>query len=202
MPTLKNGLLIDPKVHQRIFSNLEKGPLTSVNALVIHQTGAPTAQHTFNSYQQASHGAHFLIDKTGKIYQTANLEKKAYHVGKIKSKCYENNSCTTAQLQQVTNILFAKGKSYSSRISNLHSHEKAKPYPDRFPLNSDSIGIEIVGNYDSAAKSYESVSAQQNTSLQWLIGVLFQLFKLTKADIYRHPEVSYKMPSEAGTAQW
>ncbi|MFC4878390.1 N-acetylmuramoyl-L-alanine amidase [Microbulbifer halophilus] len=130
MPTLKNGLLIDPKVHQRVFPGLEKGPLNSVNALVIHQTGAPTAQHTFNSYQKSSYGAHFLIDKSGKVYQTASLEKKAYHVGKIKSKCYENNNCKKAELQTVTSILFAQGKRYSTRISNLHSHEKAKPYPD------------------------------------------------------------------------
>lgn len=53
---------MDPKVQQRLFPGIEKGPLANVNALVIHQTGAPTAQHTFNSYQNGGHGAHFLID--------------------------------------------------------------------------------------------------------------------------------------------
>ncbi len=77
MATLKNGILIDPKVQKRLFTGIEKGPLANVNALVIHQTGAPTAQHTFNSYQNGSHGAHLLIDKMGKIYQTATKQKLA-----------------------------------------------------------------------------------------------------------------------------
>ena len=202
MAILQNGNFKDPKVQQRIFAGIEKGPLTKANALVIHQTGAPTAQHTFNSYQNGGHGAHFLIDKMGKIYQTANLNKKTHHVGKIKSKCYETKACTKSQLQAATQILFKKGQKYSTNVSNLHAAEKVKSYPDRYPLNSDSIGIEIVGNYDKKSKVYESVGALQNQSLQWLIGELFTLFAITKADIYRHPEVSYKMPSEAGTATW
>lgn len=202
MATLQNGLLKDPKIQQRLFPGIEKGPLGKVNALVIHQTGAPTAQHTFNSYQNGGHGAHFLIDKMGKIYQTAKLNKKAHHVGKIKSKCYETKSCTKAQLQAATQILFKKGQKYSTRVTNLHNSEKLKPYPDRYPLNSDSIGIEIVGNYNNKTKLYESVGPLQNQSLQWLIGELFTLFSITKADVYRHPEISYKMPTEAGTATW
>jgi N-acetyl-anhydromuramyl-L-alanine amidase AmpD len=202
MATLQKGLFKDLKVQQRLFPGIEKGPLTKVNALVIHQTGAPTTQHTFNSYQNGGHGAHFLIDKMGKIYQTANLNKKAYHVGKIKSKCYETKVCTKAQLQAATQILFKKGQKYSTNVTNLHNSEKVKSYPDRYPLNSDSIGIEIVGDYDINAKAYESVGPLQNQSLKWLIGELLTLFSITKADIYRHPKISYKMPSEAGTATW
>lgn len=202
MATLKNGLFKDPKVQQRLFPSIEKGPLTNVNALVIHQTGAPTAQHTFNFYEKGDHGAHFLIDKIGNIYQTANLNKKTHHVGKIKSKCYETKACTKSQLQAAVQILSKKGQKYTTSITNLHNSETNKPYPDRYPLNSDSIGIEIVGNYDKKTKVYERVGPLQNQSLQWLIGELCTLFAITKADIYRHPEISYKMPSEAGAATW
>ena len=202
MTTLKNGILQDPKIKQRIFSGIEKGLLAKVNSLVIHQTGAPTAQHTFNSYQAGGHGAHFLIDKLGVIYQTAGLDKETHHVGKIKSKCYETKACTKAQLQTATKILFQKGKKYSKRVKDLHDSEKAKPFSDRYPLNTDSIGIEIVGNYDIKSKTYEGVSPLQNQSLQWIIAELFTAFKITKADVYRHPEVSYKMASEASTAKW
>lgn len=153
-------------------------------------------------FQQGGHGAHFFIDKMRKIYQTAKLDKKAFHVGKIKSKCYETKVCTKAQLQVATQILFKKGQKYSISVTNLHNNEKIKSYPDRYPLNSDSIGIEIVGSYDNKTKAYESVGLLQNQSLQWLIGELFTLFPITKADIYRHPEISYKMPSEAGTSAW
>ena len=49
---------------------------------------------------------------------------------------------------------------------------------------------------------YEAVTPAQNTSLQWLLGELYSHFSLTKADIYRHPEVSYKNPGEAKGASW
>ena len=60
----------------------------------------------------------------------------------------------------------SKGQKYSTRTTDLHNREKLKPYPDRYPLNSDSIGIEIVGNYDTKTKAYESVGELQNQSLQ------------------------------------
>ena len=202
MSTLKQGLLLDPKIKQKIFSGIEHGSLNKVNALVIHQTGANTAQQTFNSYTKGGHGAHFLIDKQGEIFQTARLTQRAYHVGKIKSKCYENKSCTKVQLQNATQLLFQTGISYSSRITNLHNHERAKSYPHRFPLNSDSLGIEIVGSYDNQKKQYQVITPVQNASLKWLINELYTHFRITAADVYRHPEVSYKMPTEASTAQW
>jgi N-acetyl-anhydromuramyl-L-alanine amidase AmpD len=199
---LNAGILKDKKIMQRIFPGIEKGPLMKVNAMVIHQTGASTAQHSFNSYMNGGNGAHFLIDKQGIIYQTAHLDKKTYHVGKIRSKCYETSVCSKSQLQAVTLILSKPGRSYPDRVSDLHQYEKRKIYPDRYPLNEDSIGIEIVGNYNKSKKIYESVLGLQNHSLSWLIGELFNHFKITKADIYRHPEVSYKIPSEASTAIW
>lgn len=202
MAVLNAGILKDKKIMQIIFPGIEKGPLLKVNAMVIHQTGASTAQNSFNSYINRCNGAHFLVDKQGIIYQTAHLNKKTYHVGKIRSKCYETSACSKSQLQAVTLILSMPGKSYPDRASDLHKHEKRKNYPYRFPLNEDSIGIEIVGNYNKSKKIYESVSGLQNQSLSWLIGELLNHFKITKADIYRHPEVSYKMPSEASTAIW
>ena len=143
-----------------------------------------------------------MIDKKGAIYQTAHLNKKTYHVGKIRSRCYEKKICSKSDLKAVTSLLFAKGKSYSARIKAVHNLEKSKPYPERFPLNEDSIGIEIVGNYDDKTKTYEAIKPSQNTSLTWLIDELSNHFSFSKADIYRHPEVSYKMPSEAKTATW
>jgi len=34
------------------------------------------------------------------------------------------------------------------------------------------------------------------------VGELGLHFVMDKHDVYRHPEVSYKKPSEASTAQW
>ena len=83
-----DGMLVDAKVILRRFSAIEHGKLAGVQAIVVHQTDAPTAQHTFNSYTAGGNGAHFLIDKTGQIYQTASMNMRYYHVGRlIKSKC-------------------------------------------------------------------------------------------------------------------
>ena len=87
-------------------------------------------------------------------------------------------------------------------MSNLHKYEKDKKYPSRYPTNDDSLGIEIVGNYNVGMKTYESINDAQNKSLKWLIGELYSHYSLTKVDVFRHPEVSYKQPSEGSTAKW
>lgn len=91
--------------------------------------------------------------------------------------------------------------SWTSQIKALDAHERAKAYPMRYPVNSDSIGIELVGKHLDD-KTYEAVTAEQSTSLQWLVSELFRHFSLIYSDVYRHPEVSYKSPGEASTAVW
>jgi len=89
-----------------------------------------------------------------------------------------------------------------------HGYEKVKPYPARYPMNEDSLGIELVGKIvgdDSGypgEKLYESVAAQQNASLTWLVEQLVVQFGMLLTDIFRHPKVSQKTPSEAATADW
>lgn len=203
MSKLISGELQDTKVIQKIFKSLHKGKIAKVNAIVVHQTGAPSAQHTFNSYQSASHGAHFLIDKQGMIYQTALTNQIAYHVGKLKSKCIDQPaSCSASDLTAANAVYLQKGISYSVRVKNLHAHEKIKAYPDRYPTNSDSVGIEIVGSYSAKGNAYEAVNAKQNASLKWLVSELSIHLGLQAGDIYRHPAVSYKQPSEALSASW
>ncbi len=202
MSKVINGKFVDTKVIQKIHKGLHKGKLTAVHAIVVHQTGASTAQHTFNSYANAGNGAHFLIDKKGQIYQTALLDQVTYHIGKIRSRCIETKACSKTELSVANAIYLKKGLSYPVIVKNLYTHEKSKSYPDRYPMNTDSVGIEIVGKYDTAKKIYESVTANQNASLKWLISELSTHLSLKQGDIYRHPDVSYKQPSEAATAAW
>jgi N-acetyl-anhydromuramyl-L-alanine amidase AmpD len=199
MSKLINGELQDKNVIQKIYKGLHHGKIAKINAIVVHQTGASSAQHTFNSYQNSSIGAHFLIDKQGVIYQTALTNQIAYHVGRLKSKCIDQPaSCNQSELTAANAMYLQKGISYSLRVKNLHAHENAKNYPDRYPTNNDSVGIEIVGSADSKSKSYEAVNATQNASLKWLVNEL----SINLGDVYRHPTISYKQPSEASTAAW
>jgi len=191
-------MLIANKVILRRFPHIEHGSLASIHAIVVHQTDAPTAQHTFNGYNAGDNGAHFLIDKNGQIYQTASMHKRCYHVGRlIKSKCLTINkkSCSSSNMAKILAM------SWTNQIKALDANERAKSYPHRYPVNSDSIGIELAGKHIDN-KRYETVTPSQNASLQWLVSELYSHFSLTSSDVYKHPEVSYKNPGEASTATW
>ena len=193
-----DGMLISEKITLRRFESIEHGNLPAVHAIVVHQTDAPTAQHTFNGYTAGGNGAHFLIGKSGTIYQTASVEKRCYHVGRrIKSKCLaiDKSSCDSAAMAKILAM------SWRQQLKAIDSHERAKSYPQRFPVNSDSIGIEIVGSHIDD-KTYEAVTPLQNISLQWLVATLYDQFDLSSSDVYRHPDVSYKNPGEASSASW
>ncbi len=194
----KQGLLIDGRIRQKQFVVIEHGNLDAVHAIVVHQTDGGSAQNAFDSYKQGGNGAHFLIDKDGTIFQTASLRKRCYHVGRlIRSKCLAINR-HTCNSEGMAKIL---AMSWTKQINALDAHERAKDYPMRYPINSDSVGVELVGKHIDD-KTYETVTIAQNASLQWLVGELFSLFNLTSSDVYRHPEVSYKNPGEARTARW
>ena len=194
----KEGMLVDKTVILKRYPNIEHGLLSGVHAIVVHQTDTSAAQHTFNSYNAGGNGAHFLIDKDGTIYQTASMSKRCYHVGRlIRSKCLaiDKKTCTSPNMAKMLAM------SWGNQIKAIDSDERTKEYPDRYPVNTDSIGIELVGKHIDD-KIYEVVTAFQNNSLQWLVSELYKHFSLTSSDIYRHPTVSYKNPGEASTATW
>lgn len=194
----KQGMLFDSRVRQRRFPGIEHGDLDEVRAIVVHQTDGGTAQDAFNSYLAGGNGAHLLIHRDGTIYQTASLNKRCYHVGRlIRSKCLtiDRNTCNSESMAKIL------GMSWTKQINALDAHERNKSYPARYPVNSDSIGIELVGKHLDD-KTFETVTAVQNASLQWLVGELYRHFSLSTNDVYRHPEVSYKNPGEARTANW
>jgi len=195
------GHVINSKVTVRIFPHIERDKLTKVNGIIVHQTDAATAQSTFHSYMLAnSNGAHFLIDKDGTIYQTAPIYKRTNHVGKIKARCVLENSCSPTDIEAL--------KTYNPTAEN--SREQQKAYHDRFPTNSDSIGIELVGRSfadpkdlkNSSKNTFEAVTIKQNESLKWLITELSLTLCIFLTEVFRHPDVARKNKTEAATAVW
>jgi N-acetyl-anhydromuramyl-L-alanine amidase AmpD len=79
--------------------------------------------------------------------------------------------------------------------------EMTKQVPQRYPSNEDSVGIEIVGAF-AGQGMYETANTQQNASLGWLVAELTSTFGLPMTEIFRHPVVSRKNPSEAESASW
>jgi N-acetyl-anhydromuramyl-L-alanine amidase AmpD len=187
----KDGWVVDPRVVVERRPNLRHGPMTQVHGIVVHQTGAATAKSTLDSYQNAgANGTHFLIDKNGQIYQTGSVYWKQWHVGLLKSRCLAEHRCSAIETKTLSRL---KPRAISPR-------EMKKPFPDRYPDNADSIGIELVGEFKDGV--FEKVTEAQNSSLQWLVGQLRQNFSVPLTEIYRHPDLSWKMPSEGATARW
>lgn len=198
----KDGMVHSAAIRVRRFSALERAPMPLVNGVIVHQTGGATAQSTFNSYQQSIYGAHFLIDKDGTIYQTASLYRRTNHVGLLRSRCLVRHSCKPADLK----VLPKAGPRGENR------REQRKDFPERFPANRDSIGIELVGEYNPNPEFgkvrgadeyvYVAVTEAQNISLRWLVAQLRSTLEVAAAEVYRHPAVSFKTSSEAATASW
>lgn len=102
----KNGLVDATRISVKRFRTIERGDMDQVNGIVVHQTCGSTAESAFNSYQSAgANGAHFLIDKEGKIYQTASLFKVTNHVGNIRSRCYMEKKCTPSEISTIRPFL-------------------------------------------------------------------------------------------------
>ena len=199
----RNGHVDAERVKVKIFERIERGRMDKVNGIVVHQTGGSTAGSTFSSYakkgERRPDGAHFLIDKDGSIYQTASLYKSTNHVGVLRSRCLEIRRCSDTEIKTAREVF---GKNQYKKLSRFESQ---KGFPSRYPSNTDSIGIEIVGmpiSGEGENAIYETVTEAQNSSLKWLIKELVETLGVAMNEIYRHPQVSYKVKSEAGTAKW
>jgi len=193
----QNGRVSNKKIKLAIRLAIQKKPMTHVSGIIVHQTGGSTAQSAYNSYKAGSSGAHFLIDKDGTIYQTASLNYQTWHVGKLKARCLVNMTCAQTELKALKKF----------NPTSEHRREIAKKVPNRYPANQDSIGIELVGEalpktVPEEKRVYETVAKEQNASLEWLIGQLRFNFKIPLTEVFRHPVVSRKNPTEAATARW
>lgn len=187
------GMLVDSRIIAARRTAIEHDPINIIHGIVVHQTGASTAQSTLESYKNSgAGGGHFLIDKSGACYQTASLYRQTWHVGKLKSRCLMEQRCSVPEQQAL--------RAFNPLAE--HQHEMTKAHPLRFPSNQDSIGIELVGALLAGSDVYETVTPQQNRSLRWLISGLSVLLRVSLTEVFRHPEISRKNPSEAGTATW
>ena len=210
-------MVVHARVVPRRYSQIERQPLTEIHGIIVHQTGAATADSAFNSYGNANaNGAHFLIDKNGTIYQTASVKKRTNHVGPLLARCLVELKCQPAEFRQ------SRQFPQTSVPDRMHKIEMQKSVPVRYPSNIDSLGIEIVGRpmlppgknppanatprqreiFFNQNAVYEPVNNAQNASLQWLVDELAMSLSIPKNEVFRHPDVSRKNPTEASTAAW
>lgn len=81
-------------------------------------------------------------------------------------------------------------------IVDVSRLESARPYPDRYPTNRDSIGIEVVATYNARTKTWQEPTEAQTASIQRLVGTLQQNYGLNDRDVYEHDRISFKTQGE------
>ncbi len=183
-----DGFVTHEKFIKEHITALERGNLAAGNAIVLHRTVNNTAEETFTAFRTGT-GTHFAVDKAGIIYQTASLNKLTYHVGKIRSRCMAENSCSAEETTLIQGWGWAP--------TRIHNHEKVKSYPDRYPKNSDSIGIEVVGDYNATTEQWDSIPTIQAEAVACVVNFLIKHYNLSTADdIYEHEDISYKTEGE------
>lgn len=182
-----DGFFENADIIQNHVTALEKGKINTVNAIVLHRTDSYTMSSAISSFRTRKFGTHFIVDKDGTIKQTASLNKITEHVGRIKSKCKEEEICKNNSERK-------KIDSFGWNPAKIHAHEKLKSYPDRYPISSDSIGIEVVAKYEN--DSYQEATEQQKESIKKLVNLLKCKYNLNNGDIYEHDKISYKQKGE------
>ena len=189
-PEVRDGWLTDPAIVRNEVAGLGRGRLAQVNAVVMHRTESATADSALRAFAQGrdgvQYGTHFLVDKDGTIYQTASLQQRTLHVGKIKSRCVEEATCSPEE------AVLARQRGWNPTAT--HNHEKAKDYPQRYPLNEDSVGIEVVGRH--LGGKWEAPTAAQQASINRLVNTLQQHYGIGDHDVYAHDVISYKTAGE------
>lgn len=198
MVKVENGEIIDKNVVLKTYPSIEHGNLNKVTSIVLHRTDSSNVKSTLNAYANGkSSGAHFLIDKSGQIYQTANMNKICWHVGILLPRCQIEKNCGPQELTTITALIHAKGLSFGRRARNLSRHEAIKTYPNRYPSNRDSIGIEVVGKFLPGQKSFEKPTAEQFKSIKWIVDLLLEEYNLNmRNDVYSHGGIARKEQSE------
>jgi len=135
------------------------------------------------------------VDKDGLVYQTASLQQRTHHVGKIKSRCQIEGTCTREESEQL--------RGWGWAPTRIHNHEKVKPYPTRFPMNEDSVGIEVVAMCltncapdESDQATWEPPTPEQATSIRTIVEILKSTYALGDEDVFEHDRISYKKGGE------
>ncbi len=207
MLSITDGIVSDPKiiVHPTISRVSSSRPMPIIRGIITHHTSAAKGSSTLGGYagngkpitsdKERPMGAHFLIDENGTIYQTARLDRVAFHVGPVRSRCFLFLTCEPSEMASHGTLVGGKKKKWeqvflTKDVKKSSDIEMKKSVPERYPSNDDSIGIEITGVIKDGM--YGVVTAVQESSLNWLIDALKNSFVEIGDEVWPHTAVSRK----------
>ena len=192
------GFLTDPGIVHTPIDRITHDRMPQVNAIVLHRTDSSTADSTLSTWRNrdAGTGAHFLIDRDGTIHQTVSVDRQAWHVGAIRSRGEVEGTIPLEDQQELSNTRGGQAEWRGPIVRAVSRIESTRPYPERYPTNKDSIGIEVVARYQPATQTWESPTPEQAAAIKRLMGSLQRNFALSDRDVYEHDVISRKTPGE------
>ncbi|WP_305806529.1 peptidoglycan recognition family protein [Stenotrophomonas sp. YIM B06876] len=193
-----DGFLMDRGVVHTPISRIQHGVMEQVNGIVLHRTESSTASGTLQAWRTGAGGtgAHFLIDKDGTIHQSVSVDQQAWHVGAIRSRGEVEGTITPADQRELRSARTGQAEWKAPAARAVGRVEASRPYPERYPTNADSVGIEVVGRYDPSTRTWDAPTAEQSASIRQLVGILQHNFGLNDHDVYEHDAISRKTPGE------
>jgi hypothetical protein len=194
----QDGFLGDPGIVRTEIPRIGHGPMPQVNGIVLHRTESSTAASTLDTWRAraAETGAHFLIDTDGTIHQTVSVGRQAWHVGAVRSRGEVEETITPGDQRELDAARGGIPEWKGTAVRAVSRVESTRPYPERYPTNGDSVGIEVAGRYNAATQAWDPPTAAQAASIRQLVGTLQNNFGLTDHDVYQHDVISRKTPGE------
>lgn len=193
-----DGFLVDPKIIHTPIAKIEHGVMAQVNGIVLHRTESSTAASTLSTWRTRPDGtgAHFLIDIDGAVHQAVSVNRQAWHVGAVRSRGEVEGTISSTDQRELDAARGAAPEWRAAAVRAVSRVESTRPYPERYPTNADSVGIEVVGRYNAATSTWDSPTAAQAESIRRLVDTLQKNFGLTNHDVYQHDVISRKTPGE------
>ncbi len=193
-----DGFITDRDIVHTPVARIQQGNMEQVNGIVLHRTESSTASGTLQAWRTGASGvgAHFLIDKDGTIHQTVSVNNQAWHIGAIRSRGEAEGTINAVDQRELRSARAGLVEWKGPAVRAISRVEAGRPYPERYPTNGDSIGIEVVGRYDPASRTWEAPTAEQAAAITRLVGILQRNFGLTDHDVYEHDVISRKTPGE------
>lgn len=193
-----DGFLTDAGIVHTPVAKIQHDPMAQVNAIVMHRTESSSAAGTLSGWRTGAHGtgAHFLIDKDGTIHQTVSVNHQAWHVGAVRSRGEVEGTITAGDQREVESARAGRQEWNGAAVRAVNRLEATRPYPERYPTNADSVGIEVVARFDPDTRRWDAPTREQAASIRQLVGTLQHNFGLTDHDVYQHDVISRKTPGE------
>lgn len=84
----------------------------------------------------------------------------------------------------------------TASLDQKTSHLRESQLNNNSLSNANTIGIEVVGNYNAETKEWDPVTPEQAISVAFLVNSLITTFGLTNDNIYNHEDIQPKTTGE------